>query len=82
MIGHINYGGRVTDDWDRTCLLTILKKYFSTESLEKNFKYSHSGFYYCPAGGLIEEYRNFIDTLPNIDKPEVFGMTENANITF
>ena len=29
MTGHINYGGRVSDDWDRVCLLSILKKYYN-----------------------------------------------------
>lgn len=33
MTGHINYGGRVTDDWDRVCLLAILKNYYSPECL-------------------------------------------------
>lgn len=31
VVGHINYGGRVTDDKDRRCLLSILKKFYVTE---------------------------------------------------
>lgn len=82
MTGHINYGGRVTDDWDRTCLLSILKKYYCSDMLEDKYKLSNSGIYYCPKFGVVEDYRKYIDQLPNFDDPEVFGMSENANITF
>lgn len=29
MTGDINYGGRVTDDWDRILLLHILRRYYN-----------------------------------------------------
>ena len=34
MTGHINYGGRVSDDWDRVCLLSILKKYYNQQIVD------------------------------------------------
>ena len=39
----ITYGGRVTDAWDQRCLRTVLKRFFSPETLEVEFKYSPSG---------------------------------------
>lgn len=44
--GHINYGGRVTDDWDRRCLMNVLGDFYSEPVLETNFKYSTSGIHY------------------------------------
>jgi len=38
--GHINYGGRVTDDWDRRCLITILKIFYTKEILEDKYQFS------------------------------------------
>ena len=36
--GQCNYGGRVTDDKDRRCLVTILAEYFHVDVLEDGFK--------------------------------------------
>jgi dynein heavy chain len=30
----------------------------------------------------LQKYRQYIDNLPIIDDPEIFGMHQNANITF
>ncbi|KAK2919405.1 hypothetical protein Q8A73_003776 [Channa argus] len=80
--GEITYGGRVTDAWDQRCLRTILKGFFAPNTLESGYTYSSSGIYYAPETDELEQYRKYIESLPIIDDPEVFGMHENANLAF
>jgi dynein heavy chain len=80
--GHINYGGRVTDDLDRACLLAVLKKYYIPDILDSNYKFSQSGTYYAPMKGPLSSYKSYIENLPINDNPEIFGMNENANIIY
>jgi len=80
--GHINYGGRVTDDNDRRCLITVLEKYCTVNSLTDNYKFSGSGIYFSPPDGNIESYRDYIDSMPINDNPEIFGLHDNANINY
>ena len=75
MTGHINYGGRVTDDWDRVCLLSILKKYYNQELVNaEKYVLSSSKVYHVPEYGNQQSYLDYIQSLPNFEDPEVFGM--------
>ena len=80
--GHINYGGRVTDDWDRRCLMSILSIYMTPSILEDDYKFSSSGTYFSPPESNLNDATAYFNTLPLADAPEVFGMHENANVTF
>ena len=44
--GHINYGGRVTDDWDRRCLMSILEEYYKPAVLETGYQYDPNKVFY------------------------------------
>lgn len=44
--GHINYGGRVTDDWDRRCIMNILEDFYCAAALDVDYKFSESGIYH------------------------------------
>lgn len=81
VLGEINYGGRVTDSWDRRCIMAILRNYFTPQILDDAFAFSESGVYRAPPDTDKDGYLAYINSLPLEDAPEVFGMHINANIT-
>ena len=81
--GEITYGGRVTDNWDQRCLRSVLKNFSSAQILTTNYKYSESGIYGFPENGkILDDFKEYANSLPLHDPPEIFGMHENANIIF
>jgi len=80
--GHINYGGRVTDDWDRRFQLTMLADFYKEETLAEGFKFSPSGTYTQPAPTDKAGYLEYVRSRPINDEPEMFGLHSNANITY
>ncbi|MGH0177674.1 UNVERIFIED_CONTAM: hypothetical protein FKN15_074253 [Acipenser sinensis] len=81
--GEINYGGRVTDDWDRRCILNILEDFYNASVLSEEHVYSKSGIYRQISTAFdLNGYLQYIKSLPINDTPEIFGLHDNANITF
>jgi dynein heavy chain len=80
--GEINFGGRVTDDWDRRCLMSILRSVINPKILDDEFKFSASGVYFAPPMGTIASYKDYIEKLPMTEDPEIFGMHQNANTIY
>ncbi|KAG6609730.1 Axonemal dynein heavy chain [Phytophthora cinnamomi] len=82
LAGECNYGGRVTDDKDRRCLITILSDFYTRDILSDSYTFSPSGLYYAPsADGSLSVFLSYIDQLPMNEGPEVFGLHDNANIS-
>ncbi|KAI8821286.1 dynein heavy chain and region D6 of dynein motor-domain-containing protein [Fimicolochytrium jonesii] len=81
LIAEANYGGRITDDWDRRVLRSYVNTLFSEEAVTTpQFKVSSLPNYYIPDTFELPATRDYINSLPGADKPEVFGQHSNADI--
>lgn len=81
LIAGVNYGGHVTDDWDRRLLLTYIDDYFCDAAISQPFfKLSSLTSYYIPRDGPQSSYKTYISMLPSTEHPEVFGQHSNADI--
>jgi len=82
LTGECNYGGRVTDDWDRRLLKCILADFYSPEVVnEHKHKLSPSGNYQVPPPMKYDGYVDYIKKFPVTQHPEIFGMHENVDIS-
>ncbi|KAM6163721.1 dynein axonemal heavy chain 2 [Rhynchocyon petersi] len=81
LIAGVNYGGHVTDDWDRRLLTTYINDYFCDQTLSTPFyRLSVLETYVIPKDGSMASYKDYISMLPGMDPPEAFGQHPNADV--
>ncbi|KAI8923518.1 dynein heavy chain and region D6 of dynein motor-domain-containing protein [Entophlyctis helioformis] len=81
LIAEANYGGRVTDDWDRRILRSYINQFLNEEALTTpQYHLSSMAQYFIPENKDLVSFREYVTTLPSVDKPEVFGQHANADI--
>ncbi|GAB9466924.1 hypothetical protein Gpo141_00004287 [Globisporangium polare] len=86
LTAEIYYGGRVTDEFDRRCLMANLLRFCSAATLSPEGISDDNSMNECPVDPVEQEDRaamaTFVDELPSMDAPFVFGMHPNAHIYF
>ncbi|KAI9101992.1 dynein heavy chain and region D6 of dynein motor-domain-containing protein [Phlyctochytrium arcticum] len=81
LIAEANYGGRITDDWDRRVLRSYINTLFCEEALTVPlYKISSAAHYHIPEAVDLQSVRDYVAALPSFDRPEVFGQHPNADI--
>eukprot|EP00040_Diaphanoeca_grandis_P037927 m.251570 g.251570 ORF g.251570 m.251570 type:complete len:3992 (+) comp33898_c0_seq1:283-12258(+) len=82
LTGQCNYGGRVTDDWDRRCLVAILMNAYDRPVVNDfKFKFSGDKHFHVPTPETYQDAIDFLQDLPVNSPPEIFGMHVNVDIS-
>ncbi|XP_065810510.1 dynein axonemal heavy chain 8 [Labrus bergylta] len=80
MLAEVQYGGRVTDDYDKRLLKCFARVWFSKKMFDNLFCF-YTG-YKIPVCKTVEKYMEYIESLPTADSPQALGLHPNADITY
>jgi dynein heavy chain len=82
LIAEANYGGRVTDDWDRRLVNVYISELFCEEAVHADkFMLSDLAEYYIPEDGDLKSYKEFVRSMPQSDHPLAFGQHGNSDMS-
>ena len=90
LTSEVNYGGRVTDKFDRRLIATMILDFANVGTPDVGYKFSPSGIYKSITSGggeapdgasMKQEYLDYLEQLPVNAAPEIFGLHQNADIT-
>ncbi|XP_043285223.1 dynein axonemal heavy chain 10 [Venturia canescens] len=86
LVGEVMYGGRVIDSYDRRVSKIYMDEYFGDFLFDSfqpfHFYRDQSVDYVIPKKGNREAYIDYIEELPLVNSPEVFGLHPNAEIGY
>lgn len=81
LVGHIAFGGRVTDDWDRRTLLSHLKVILTPDLInQQEFAFDQQRLFTVPEQRGFQNMLAHIAKYPTDDSPDVFGLHLNAQM--
>ncbi|KAM8701773.1 hypothetical protein ACLKA7_004935 [Drosophila subpalustris] len=80
MLGEVQYGGRVTDDYDKRLLNTFTRVWFHDGLFDDSFQFFKGYIVYNFKER--EAYLSAIDNMFNVDPPQVYGFNSNAEMTY
>jgi len=91
MVSEIQYGGKITDDFDRRLFNTYAELWLNPVITGESFSFNPDRMigelpdnfnYIVPLFQEQKEYFDFTVTFPEIDTPEVMGLHPNADLTY
>jgi len=85
MTCEVQYGGRITDGFDRRLFNTYGQRWLCPRIFDNSFEFGDpekAPGYRVLKYGEISRYRSEIENQKDDDHPEVFGMHGNADLTF